>query len=203
VTRAPSGDTRPRDTSRERDDAPRERLISQKRVIQAGTLAAAIASILGLVFTIGDRITGAFSHGGGAAQVKIDDVRLETMQLRTYLATKARSTPGQLVGYSKKELDSTVLVVDVAARYANSSRGVSFPVHMTLESRGANGAVRVVDSFSGEYVLDAGTDSCGCHEWFRIPARSRAYRVELQVLRPNAPAAAAPLAEKDSDWYPL
>ncbi len=117
--------------------APGDRVVSQKRLLQAGSLAAALASILGLVFTVGDRVTGQFSHGQTTAHVQIDDLSLTKMSLRTFLVTKKAHVPGTPFGYGKKELDDPVLVVDVRARYAHSSRGVPFPVKLTLEARRA------------------------------------------------------------------
>jgi hypothetical protein len=180
--------------------APGDRVVSQKRLLQAGSLAAALASILGLVFTVGDRVTGQFSHGQTTAHVQIDDLSLTKMSLRTFLVTKKAHVPGTPFGYEKKELDDQVLVVDVRARYAHSSRGVPFPVKLTLEARRADGSIDAVDSASESYVLDAGKDSCGCSEYFRIPQRGREYRVEMQVLRPNAPTS-EPLDQRASNWY--
>jgi len=177
-----------------------DRLVSQRRLIQLGSLAAALASILGLVFTVGDRVLGQLRHDDGTAHVRIDDVSLEQMSLRTYLTTKTAHVPGTPFGYTKRELAEQVLVADIRALYSHSSRGVPFPVRLTLESRGKDGSVVEVDSVSENYVLNAATDSCGCSEYFRIPRRGREYRVEMQVLRPNAPTS-QPLDRHTSDWY--
>jgi hypothetical protein len=174
--------------------------LSQKRLIQAGSLAAALGSILGLAFTVGDRVTGLFGHDDSTPRVHIEKVALDTMSLRTFLVTKKAHTPGAPFGYTKKELDRDVLVVDIRAQYAHSSRGVSFPVSLTLEARGRDGRIEPVDAFSANYVLDDSNDSCGCHEYFRLPLRGREYRVEMQILRPNAPVS-EPLDESASDWY--
>jgi hypothetical protein len=178
----------------------RDRLVSQRRLVQAGSLAAAIASILGLVFTVGDGVTGLFAHSDSTAHVQIDDVSLEKMSLRTFLSTKKAHVPGTPFGYTKQELDDQVLVADVRARYAHSSRGVPFPVKLSLQGRGADGSIHEVDAASESYVLDAGQDSCGCSEYFRIPQPGREYRVELQILRPNAPTS-EPLGVRTSSWY--
>jgi hypothetical protein len=171
-------------------------------MIQAGSLAAAVASILGLAFTVGDRVLSQFQHGDTTAHVRIDDLALEKMSLRTFLTTKRPHVPGTPFGYTKRELDAQVLVVDVRAQYSNSSRGVPFPVKLSLETRRRDGSVAQVDAISENYVLDAGTDSCGCSEHFRLPQRGREYRVEMQVLRPNAPTA-EPLDQHTSGWYRL
>jgi hypothetical protein len=203
VARARSGEHRRRGSRRSGVAtpvaAPRESFVSQKRLIQAGSLAAALGSILGLAFTVGDRVTGLFGSDDSTPRVHIEKVALETMSLRTFLITKRAHVPGTPFGYSKKELDSDVLVVDIRAQYAHSSRGVSFPVSLTLEAR-RRGRVSAVDAFSTNYVLDDRNDSCGCHEYFRIPSRGREYRVEMQILRPNAPTS-EPLDESESNWY--
>jgi hypothetical protein len=177
-----------------------DRLVSQRRLIQAGSLAAAFASILGLVFTVGDRVLGQFRHADSAAHVRIDDLSLEKMSLRTFLTTKTPHVPGTPFGYTKQELDGQVLVVDIRARYSHSSRGVPFPVKLSLETRRRDGSVAEVDAVSENYVLDASTDSCGCSEYFRIPHRGREYRVDMQVLRPNAPTS-EPVDQRTSSWY--
>jgi hypothetical protein len=177
-----------------------DRLVSQRRLIQAGSLAAAVASILGLVLTVGDRALAQFRHADSSAHVRIDDLSLEKMSLRTFLATKKDRAPGAPLGYTKQELDDQVLVADIRARYSNASRGVPFPVKLSLEIRRRDGSVAEVDAVSENYVLDAATDSCGCSEYFRIPEHGREYRVEMQVLRPNAPTS-EPIDQRTSGWY--
>jgi len=185
-------------------EAQRESLLSQKRVIQAGAVAAAIGSILGLGLTVGDRITGAFSHGNATPEVKVDDVKLETMSLQTFLDTKTTQQAGQPALYGTKDLKQTVLVVELAARYAHSPRGVAFPVTYILETRRGDAGIKVVDRpVTDTAYLHASSDKCVCAEWFHLPQRGHRYRVEVQIFSPDAPRTESPLVETTSNWYPL
>jgi hypothetical protein len=170
-------------------------------MIQLGSAAAALASILGLAFTLGDKVTGAFA-GGSKPHVGIHAVSLQTMSLRNYLDTKVGHTPGAPYGYSKKDLDSRVLVADLAVQWSHDYPGDRFPANLTLQRRQTDGSIVTADAYSETFGLDRGDDSCGCHAWFKIPKRPGPYRVNLQVMHPNDPVA-DPLDERASDWVRL
>lgn len=172
----------------------------QRRMIQLGSAAAAVASILGLAFTVGDKVTGAFASG--QPRVGIRAVSVETMSLRSYLDTKAGHIPGQPYGYSKKDLDSRVIVADLGVQWSHAYTGDRFPANLTLQRRARNGSIVSADAYSESFGLNAGEDSCGCHAWFRIPKHPGPYRVSLQIMRPNEPSA-DPLDERASDWVRL
>jgi hypothetical protein len=172
---------------------------SHRRLLQLGSAAAALGSVLALLFTVGDRISGLFGDEGGP-RVRIDRVELEAMSLRTYLVTKKRRKPP--FGYPPKELDSDVLVVSFRARYEHSAAGVLFPAWLTLLTREGDRPVTVEEPLERFYNLDASDDSCGCHEIFRLPPRGREYRAQVQIMSPEAPDS-QPLDEKESDWYLL
>jgi hypothetical protein len=177
-------------------------LVSYKRVLQAGSVAAAFGSILALALTVGDRVSGLVGKDG-APRVRIESVKLENMPLRTFLVTKEQVTSDDPTGYTKKELGSDVLAVDMDLLYEHSSRGVPFPGRLTLQQRsGSGGSIVVVDVLPHQFVLDDGVDSCGCHDFFFLPQRGREYRVEVQILRPNMPKS-EPLADYTSDWSRL
>jgi hypothetical protein len=183
-------------------DSPREPFLSLKPVLQAGSVAAALGSILALFLTVGDRVSVLWSGDSGAPRVHIDRVKLETMSLQTFLVTKKRQEPP--FGYTPKELNRDVIVANIDARYERSSRGVPFPARLTLETRASNGRVRAVDRpFELNYTLDASNDTCGCYHWFNLPAHGREYRVEVQILRPSNAPHSEPLADGASDWYRL
>jgi hypothetical protein len=169
-------------------------------VIQAGTVAAALASIAGLLFTVGDRVTGLFSSSDNSPRVKIDRVGLETMPLKTYLLTDVHPTPLPLP-YTPKERARSVLVMDLQARYVHAARGGTFPAMLFLERRTTRGAASVTPQ-STEYYMDANDDQCGCHAWFPIPAKPGQYRVRVQIFRPNS-GSAQPMDERTSDWMAL
>jgi hypothetical protein len=169
-------------------------------VIQAGTVAAALASIIGVAFTVGDRVTGLFSSSDTTPRVKIDRVGLERMSLKTYLLTDVHPTPLPLP-YTAKERARDVLVMDLRARYVHAARGGTFPAMLFLERRTDSGAAAVKPQ-SIEYYLDANDDQCGCHAWFSIPRSHGQYRIRVQIFRPNG-GGSQPLDEGTSDWTPL
>ena len=176
--------------------------VSYKRVLQAGSVAAALGSILALALTVGDRVSGLVGNDG-APRVRIESVKLENMPLQTFLVTKEQLTSDDPTGYTQKELRSEVLAVNMDLLYEHSSRGVPFPGRLTLQQRsGSGGSIAVVEVLQHQFVLDDSADSCGCHDFFFLPQRGREYRVEVQILRPNLPKS-APLADYTSDWSRL
>ena len=177
-------------------------LVSYKRVVQAGSVAAALGSILALALTVGDRVSGLGGHDG-APRVRIESVKLENMPLQTFLATKEQLTSDDPTGYTQKELRREVLAVNMDMLYDHSSRGVPFPGRLTLQERsGTGGKIGLVDVLQHQFVLDDSADSCGCHDFFFLPQRGREYRVEVQILRPNQPKS-EPLANYTSAWSRL
>ncbi len=175
-------------------------MLSQRSVIQAGTIAAAVASIVGLAFTVGDRVTGLFSSSDTTPRVKIDGVALETMPLKTYLLTDVHPPPLPLP-FSAKKLARDVLVVDVRAHFVHAPRGGTFPTLLFLERRTPDGPDPVASQSLG-YFLNSNDDQCGCHAWFGIPPQHGQYRVRLQIFRPNN-SSSQPMDERASPWYPL
>jgi hypothetical protein len=150
--------------------------------LQVGSAAAAVGSVLALTFSVGDRVSSLFKDDG-ALRVRIDRVELETLPLRTYLVTKEGYRLNERTGYSKAELESDVIVVNLDARYEHSSRGVQFPARLTLLSRrGKSSRIVAAEApLETQYVLEDGSDHCGCHEFFFLPSRGREYRVEAQI----------------------
>jgi hypothetical protein len=184
-------------------EAPRGHFLSEshKRLLQIGSAAAAIGSVLALVFTVGDRVSGLFESDDGPG-VRVDRVELEAMPLRTYLVTKEREKPP--FHYTAKELDSDVLVVSFRARYKGSAAGVKFPFWLTLLERKNGRAVTVEEPLEGYHNMQKPDDECDCHEIFQLPPRGREYRAQVQIMDPEAPSPdSQPLAEAQSDWYRL
>jgi hypothetical protein len=167
--------------------------------LQAGSAAAAIAAILGVIFTISDRTLGLFGNEPRPG-VHLESLKLEAMSLQTYLKTKEGRTSVQGLGYKPKELASNGLAVDYDARFEGSSKGASYPIRLTLQGRDSNGRVENVDQEQNDHALDAEVDSCGCHTFFFLRTRDAAYRVVAEILRPNSPGS-EPLAEEESAWY--
>jgi hypothetical protein len=175
------------------------RLLSLRRLLQLGSAAAAVASILGLAFAVGDRAVSVFGSGG-ATGVRLEQVTLETMPFRTYLETREKRKDVTGLGYSQRDLDSEVLAVDYDTRFEGWSKGATFEVDLALQTRDGEGRVKTVDEHQMKQTLDAADDFCGCYTFFFVPAGNATYRVEVQILRPNAPDA-QPLKRRHSDWY--
>ena len=176
-----------------------EGLFSQKRLIQAGSIAAAIGSILGLAFTIGDRFTGVFGSDA-APKPELRGVTIERMTLRMYLATRTNPTVGDKPDYSEKERASDVLVVDVRASYAHAKTGEHFPVRITLERRARNGSADVVSPHLLQYYFESETDECVCHDYFELPRQPGAYRAEVQILDPSGRRSELVIDQATSRW---
>jgi hypothetical protein len=206
---AKPGDVRPRRSRRSRKsspadaDAPRGQLLSEshKRLLQVGSAAAAIGSVLALVFTVGDRVSGLF-EGDGGPRVRVDGVELEAMPLQTYLETKAREKP-PFSEYKPKELQGDVLVVSFHAEFKGSAPGVRFPYWLTLLGRRKTRVVTVEPPLERYVNVEKVDDECACYENFVLPPRGREYRAQVQIMDPDGSPHSQPLAEAKSDWYPL
>jgi hypothetical protein len=170
-----------------------------KRLIRVGSAAAALGSIVGLVFTIGGQAKSVFWHGSSHG-VRLERVKLERMPFRTYLHTKEHRTQVTGLGYSRKDLDADGLAVDYDARFTGWTKGAAFPVELVLQAKDASGRVRVVMNQPTTEALDAPSDACGCSGFFFLPHDNRAYRVSVQIFRPNA-RNAEPLETMESAWF--
>lgn len=176
--------------------------VSYKRVLQAGSVAAALGSILALVLTVGTQFSGLFGSDG-TPRVHIKSVKLEPMPLGSYVMTYDPPGPGEPTGYTKKELDGKVLAVSIDMQYENATRGGHFRGILTLDERTRPGG-RLLPPFSlrHDYALNAGRDSCVCHDFFFLSRPGSEYRVKVQILRPNLPHA-QPFAEYTTEWSGL
>jgi hypothetical protein len=199
------GSPRPADRSRRsrgsaatpKPREPAERHL-YKRLLQAGSAAAALGSILALAFTVGDRMLGLFGNAARPHVVQ-EAVTLERMPYGTYLETKEGQTSFQ--GYKTKDLDTNVLAVDFPTRFEGSSKGAIYGIQLTVLGRDRKGRTETIAQDKREVALDDSFDSCPCHEFYPLRARDVKYRVIARVLRPNSPRS-EPLAQKESAWYP-
>jgi hypothetical protein len=178
--------------------APRARF-AYKRLLQIGSAAAALGSIVGLFLTVGDHARS-FLGSNPATGVHLEKVALEPMPFRTYLKTRENEDNLTGLGYSRKDLAADVLAVDYDARFKGWSKGATFPVKLTLQARDAAGRPKALAEHDMKETLDARDDSCGCHSFFFVPKRGVTYRVSVQILRPGAPDA-NPLQSIESTWY--
>jgi hypothetical protein len=176
----------------------RRRLLSYKTLVQVGGGAAAVASVLGLALTIGDRTFGLFESDAPPGP-HLEEVRLETMPLGAYYV--AKKGPGSLEGlrYTKAELDSNELVVNFDARFEGSTKAVAYPVRLTLLTRDSSGKVHVGEPRQDNYTMDKSDDHCGCSDVFVVhPRHGESYQVLAQILSPNGTAV---LQDRPSAWY--
>jgi hypothetical protein len=177
-----------------------ESLLSYRRLMQAGSVAAALGSIVGLAFTVGDRVAAPFREGERTG-VHLEQVAVtEAIPLRDYFATRENRTDVDGLGFSKDELARDVLVVDYDARFEGGTKGEAFLFDRTLQRRGADGRITIVGRQAEPQTLDAADDSCGCFDYFFLPGRGAEYRVVVEVKRPNAPSA-DPIQRRESDWF--
>jgi len=178
--------------------APRVRF-AYKRLVQLASGAAALASIVGLFLSLGDRAQSVFGSSAADNGVQLQKATLKPMTFTTYLKTRQNESNVTGLGYSRKDLAAKVLAVDFDARFTGWTKGANFPVKVTLESRDAAGHSRFTEHEVIE-TLDAPTDFCGCHAFFFVPKSGVAYRVSVDVFRPGAPNA-EPLRSIESGWY--
>jgi hypothetical protein len=181
------------------DRSRRDGLFSQKRLIQAGSVAAAIASIFGLALTVGDRVTGLFGSDA-TPKPELHEVAIDRIKLRTYLATRTNPTIDDKPDYTPKELKSDVVVVDIRASYAHAKTGEHFPVRITLERRAPTGSADVVSSHTVQYYFESETDQCVCHDYFELPRQPGAYRAEVQILDPSGRRSELVIDQAESRW---
>lgn len=179
-----------------------ESLLSYRRLVQAGSVAAALGSIVGLAFTVGDRVAAPFRDEERTG-VHLEQVTVtEAIPLRDYFTTRENraATDIDALGFSEEELAHDVLVVDYDARFEGGTKGEAFLFDRTLQRRGADGRITVVERQSEPQTLDAADDSCGCFEYFFLPGRGAEYRVVVEVKRPSSPNA-DPIQREESDWF--
>jgi hypothetical protein len=177
-----------------------ESLLSYRRLMQAGSVAAAIGSIVGLAFTVGDRVAAPFRDEERTG-VHLEQVAVtEAIPLRDYFATRENRTDVDDLGFSNDELARDVRVVDYDARFEGGTKGEAFLFDRTLQRRGADGRITIVGRQSESQTLDAADDSCGCFDYFFLTGRGAEYRVVVEVKRPNAPNA-DPIQRRESDWF--
>jgi hypothetical protein len=177
---------------------PRVRF-AYKRLVQLCSGAAALASVVGLFLTLGDRAQSMLGGGVVDNGVQLQKATLTPMTLTTYLKTRQNESNVTRLGYSRKDLAAKVLAVDFDARFTGWTKGANFPVKVTLESRDAAGHSHFAEHDIVE-TLDAATDFCGCHAFFFPPKSAVADRISVEVFRPGAPNA-EPLRSIESAWY--
>lgn len=176
---------------------PRVRF-AYRRLVQVGSAAAALASIVGLFFTVGDRARGLFGSSSSDG-VHLEKVVVDRMPFRAYLKTRENEDNVTGLGYSSADLAASVLAVDFDAGFKGWTKGAVFPVKLTLESRNAAGR----SSFATHDVketLDAANDYCGCHSFFFVPKQAASYRVTVQVFRPDNAPQSNPLQSIETGW---
>ena len=175
-------------------------MLSYRRLVQAGSVAAALGSIVGLAFTVGDRVAAPFRDEERTG-IHLEQVAVtEAIPLRDYFATRENRTDVDGLGFTKAELARDVLVVDYDARFEGGTKGEAFLFDRTLQRRGADGRITIVDRQSEPQTLDSADDSCGCFDYFFFPGRGAEYRVVVEVKRPNAPNA-DPIQRRESEWF--
>ena len=175
-------------------------LLSYRRLMQVGSAAAALGSIVGLAFTVGDRVAAPFRDEERTG-VHLEQVEVtEAIPLRDYFATRENRTDVDGLGFTDEELARDVLVVDYDARFEGGTKGEAFLFDRTLQRRGADGRITIVGRQSEPQTLDAADDSCGCFDYFFPRGRGAEYRVVVEVRRPNAPTA-DPIQRRESAWF--
>jgi hypothetical protein len=184
--------------SRPEPPSERRRLLSYKTLVEVGGAAAAVASVLGLAFMIGDRTFGLFDSNALPGP-RLDQVTVKAMPLRAYYI--AKKGPAALKGlrYTKAELDRDELVVSFDAWFVGSTKAVAYPVRLTLLTRDSSGKVHVGEPRQDNYTMDKSDDQCGCSDVFVVhPRHGESYQVLAQILSPNGTAV---LQDRPSAWY--
>lgn len=167
-----------------------------KRLVQLGSAAAALASIVGLLFTVGDRASGIF--GGPHYGIELEQIALARTPFATYLTTREDKQEVSGVGYSADDLRTKGLAVDFDLAFKGWTKGSSFKVKLLLDSRDAAGRPSFAFHDLTE-TLNAANDHCVCHTFFFVPKQAKRVRITVQVFRAGA-GNSQPLQATQSRW---
>ena len=177
-------------------------------VLQAGSVAAAITSIIGLlvIFVPGLSLGGHAGEGGAAYQATVelpkgqgiklgiaDRGRVERMTYGKWL----RVETGSEKGVSEAERRKPGVDVHYNVKFPEFAFGSPFRARFTLKDEaGVTRHVHVT-----KVRLDADRDQCNCPEFVPVPVGPKSYRVLVEVYRPDAPRWAAPAIAAYTEFF--
>lgn len=173
-------------------------------VLQAGSVAAAIGSILGLVAVLapgllpggGDdgirEVTAVLPKGQEIKLGIAEEGAVERMTFGRWLALETGSTAGS----SPAERRRPGVNVHYSAKFPGFALGAPFRARFTLKDQA--GVTRHLHMTKGR--LDADRDECRCSEFVPVPVGPKSYRVLVELFRPGAPYS-APVLGQHTDWF--
>jgi hypothetical protein len=171
-------------------------------VIQAGSVAAALGSIFGLVIlfmpslnptTAGsgtDKVSTVLPDGAEITLAVERDVERVTYGRWLELETGSRE------GATPEEQSVPGVNVHYTAEFPAYASGAPFRARFTLKDQ-TNAAK---DQHVTKARLDADRDTCRCAEFVPVPTGPSSYRVLVELYRPGEPYA-APVLAKYTDWF--
>ena len=169
-------------------------------LLQAGSAAAAIASIFGLVviFVPGlnlnsprvEKVSTVLPNGDQIKLAVEQDVERMTYGRFLELETGSRE------GVTPNEVKVPGVDVRYVAEYPGYAKGAPFRARFTLEDQSKVTKHRHIRRGR----LDADRDSCRCAEFVPVPVGPASYRVIVELYRPGAPYA-APVLPGKTDWF--
>jgi len=174
-------------------------------ILQAGSVAAALSSIVGLVVVFAP---GLRSSGGGGDNERATTVVLsQGQEIKLAIAkdhVPARVTYGRYLeleeegstGIPTDELRTPGADVHYRVEMRGYGKGAPFRTRFTLSNQGGV----AVHEHEAEATLDADSDECRCTEFVPVPVSAQSYRVEVAVFRPGAPYA-APVVAQYTNWF--
>jgi hypothetical protein len=173
-------------------------------ILQAGSVAAALTSIVGLVVFFAPGLT---SSGGGDNERATTVVLPQGQEIKLAIANDympARVTYGRYLeleeegskGVPPDELATPGVDVHYRVEMRGYGKGAPFRTRFKLY----NQAGVAVHEHEAEATLDADSDECRCTEFVPVPVSAQSYRVEVAVFRPGAPYA-APVVAQYTSWF--
>ena len=178
-------------------------------VLQAGSVAAAITSILGLVVIFAPGLVRGLSLGGGdgSAEREVTVEVSKGQEIKLAIADKAavermtfgkwlRDETGTDAGVSAAERRRPGVNVHYRAKFPGFALGSPFRARFSLKDEaGVTSGVHVTKG-----RLDADSDECRCAEFVPVPVAPKSYRVLVELYRPGAPFA-APVIGAYTDFF--
>jgi hypothetical protein len=174
-------------------------------VVQAGSVAAALASIVGLVVFFVPSLTP--GKDGGSSERVVTVVMSNGEKIKLAIPKDGVPAPITYGGYLDLEengsrgvppSEKAVHGVDVHYRVAmpGYAKGAPFRTRFTVYDQAGTRTHRHVT----DARLDADSDECRCTEFVPVPRSAKSYRVLVEVYRPGAPYA-APVVGQYTDWF--
>ena len=171
-------------------------------LIKAGSVAAALASIFGLVVLFVPSLNPADGGGGNSVSTVLEDgskIKLSVEQdvERMTFGRWLQLETGSSEGATPEEKTLPGVDVHYTAEFPAYAKGSPFRVRFTLKDQTNATKHRHVTKAR----LNVDRDACRCAEFVPVPTGPLSYRVLVELYRPGASPYEAPELAKYTDWF--